>query len=119
MAASELLQMGITEAVRVIRARQLSPVELVRAYLQRIEKLNPVLNVYLTVTAEAALAAAMAAEQAVIQGETQRPLLGIPVALKDNCDVAGVRMTAGTKFLRDHVALEDSAVAARLRQAGA
>jgi aspartyl-tRNA(Asn)/glutamyl-tRNA(Gln) amidotransferase subunit A len=103
----------------MIRARQLSPVELVRAYLERIEKLNPSLNVYLTVTAEEALAAATAAEQAVIRGEGGDSLPGIPVALKDNCDVAGVRMTAGTKFLRDNVATADSGVAARLRQAGA
>src|SRR4051794_23669203 len=119
MAASELLRLGITEAVRAIRARQLSPVELVRAYLEQIDRLNPSLNVYLTVTAEAALAAALAAEQMVIHGETMGPLPGIPVALKDNCDVAGVRMTAGTTFLRDNIALADSAVAARLRRAGA
>lgn len=119
MAASELLQLGITEAVRMIHARQLSPVELVRTYLERIEKLNPSLNVYLTVTAEEALAAATAAEQAVIRGERGGSLPGIPVALKDNCDVAGVRMTAGAKFLRDNVATVDSGVAARLRQAGA
>ncbi|HEV8716926.1 MAG TPA: amidase [Candidatus Binatia bacterium] len=103
----------------MIRARQLSPVELVRAYLQRIEKLNPSVNAYLTVTAEEALAAAAAAEQAVIRGEAVGSLLGIPVALKDNCDVAGVRMTAGTKFLRDNIAVADSEVAARLRRAGA
>jgi aspartyl-tRNA(Asn)/glutamyl-tRNA(Gln) amidotransferase subunit A len=94
-------------------------VELVRTYLERIEKLNPSLNVYLTVTAEEALAAATAAEQAVIRGEGGGSLPGVPVALKDNCDVAGVRMTAGTKFLRDNVATVDSGVAARLRQAGA
>src|SRR5262245_24069800 len=119
MAAAELLRLGITEAISAIRARQLSPVELVRAYLEQIEKLNPSLNVYLTVTAEAALAAATAAEQAVIHGETKGPLLGVPMALKDNCDVAGVRMTAGTKFLRDNIARADSAVAVRLQQAGA
>ena len=119
MALSELLQLGIGETVRMIRTRQLSPVELVRTYLERIEKLNPSLNVYLTVTAEEALAAAAAAEQAVIRGETVGPLLGIPVALKDNCDVAGVRMTAGTRFLRDNIATADSEVAARLRRAGA
>src|SRR5262249_50136668 len=119
MAASELLHLGISEAVGAIRARQLSPVELVRAYLEQIDKLNPSLNVYLTVTAEAALAAALAAEQAVMHGERTGVLPGIPMALKDNCELAGVRMTAGTKFLRDNVAPADSVVAARLRQAGA
>ncbi|HKA53198.1 MAG TPA: amidase [Candidatus Binatia bacterium] len=119
MAASELLRLGITEAVEMIRARQLSPVELVRAYLERIEKLNPSVNAYLTVTAEEALAAATAAEQAVMRGGAVGPLHGIPVALKDNCDVAGVRTTAGTKFLRDNVAAADAEVAVQLRRAGA
>lgn len=119
MAAPELLRLGITEAVRMIRARQLSPMELVRAYLGQIEKLNPSVNAYLTVTAEEALAAATAAEQAVMHGEAVGSLPGIPVALKDNCDVAGVRMTAGTKFLRDNVAAADSEAVARLRRAGA
>jgi aspartyl-tRNA(Asn)/glutamyl-tRNA(Gln) amidotransferase subunit A len=119
MAASELLRLGISEAVKLIRARQLSPVELVRAYLERIEALNPSVNAYLTVTAEEALAAAATAEQVVMQGGAVGPLHGIPVALKDNCDVAGVRTTAGTKFLRDNVAAADAQVAARLRRAGA
>jgi len=119
MASAELLQLGITEALTRIRSRQLSPVELTRAYLEHISQLNPHLNVYLTVTAEEALAAAEAAEQQMTSGETLGPLHGIPVALKDNCDVAGVRMTAGAKFLRDNVAISDSEVAARLRRAGA
>jgi aspartyl-tRNA(Asn)/glutamyl-tRNA(Gln) amidotransferase subunit A len=93
--------------------------QLLRAYLERIEKLNPALNVYLTVLSEDALAAASAAEQAVMRGETLAPLHGVPIALKDNCDVAGVRMTAGAKFLRDNVSTTDSAVATRLQQAGA
>src|ERR1043166_8996013 len=84
-----LLQLGISDVLKHIRAHELSPVELVRAYLERIEKLNPALNVYLTVMAEGALAAAKAAEQAVMNGEALGPLHGVPVALKDNCDVAG------------------------------
>jgi aspartyl-tRNA(Asn)/glutamyl-tRNA(Gln) amidotransferase subunit A len=119
MAAAELLQLGITEALARVRARQLSPVELTRAYLERIDRLNPRLNVYLTVMAEEALAAAAVAEQQVMKGEAPGLLHGIPVAVKDNCDVAGVRTTAGTKFLRDNVATADSEVAGRLRRAGA
>jgi aspartyl-tRNA(Asn)/glutamyl-tRNA(Gln) amidotransferase subunit A len=119
MSDSQLLQLGVTEVLTRIRTRDLSPVELVRVYLERIAKLNPSLNVYLTVMAENALSAATAAEQAVLRGETLGPLHGVPVALKDNCDVAGVRMTAGTKFLKEHVATADSEVAARLQKAGA
>jgi aspartyl-tRNA(Asn)/glutamyl-tRNA(Gln) amidotransferase subunit A len=119
MADEELLQLGISEALARMRAHELSPVELVRAYLERIEQLNPVLNAYLTVLAEGALAAAKAAEQTLMQGIEGGPLHGVPVALKDNCEVAGVRMTAGTKFLQEHVSTSDSEVAARLRRAGA
>jgi aspartyl-tRNA(Asn)/glutamyl-tRNA(Gln) amidotransferase subunit A len=119
MAATDLLQLGISDALTRIRTRALSPVELVRAYLARIEQCNPALNAYLTVLSESALAAATAAEQAVMNGAPLGPLHGIPIALKDNCDVAGVRLTAGTKFLREHVATTDSEVAACLQQAGA
>lgn len=119
MALTDLLQLGITDVLQHIRSRQLSPVELVRTYLERIEKLNPTLNVYLTVLSESALAAATAAEQAVMRGEALGPLHGVPIALKDNCDVAGVRMTAGSKFLRENIATTDSEVTARLQKAGA
>src|SRR5712664_3924735 len=108
MAVTDLLQLGISDVLEQIRTRELSPVELVRVYLERIEKLNPALNVYLTVLAESALAAAKAAEQAVMNGETLGLLHGVPVALKDNCDVTGVRMTAGAKFLRENVSAADS-----------
>ena len=119
MASAELLQLGISEALVRIRSRHLSPVELTRAYLERISQLNARLNIYLTVMAEEALAMAMAAEQQVMKGHTDAPLLGIPIALKDNCDVAGIRMTAGAKFLHDNVSSSDSEITARLRRAGA
>jgi aspartyl-tRNA(Asn)/glutamyl-tRNA(Gln) amidotransferase subunit A len=119
MIPTELVHLGITDALRLLRTRQLSPVELVRAYLERITRLNPVLNVYLTVMAEKALAAATAAEQAVMKRAPLGPLHGIPLGLKDNCEVPGVRMTAGSKFLQDHIATGESEVATRLRHAGA
>ncbi len=119
MTASDFAQLGIADVVGLIRAGQLSPVELVRFCLDRIESLNPGLNAYLTVMADAALAAAKAAEQAVAAGDALGPLHGVPVALKDNCEVAGVRLTGGTPFLRDHVAPVDAEIVARLRQAGA
>jgi Asp-tRNA(Asn)/Glu-tRNA(Gln) amidotransferase A subunit family amidase len=81
MAVTDLLQLGISDVQGQIRTRELSPVELVRAYLERIERLNPALNVYLTVMAEGALAAAKAAEQAVMNGEALTTAF-VPVALK-------------------------------------
>ncbi|MGE0823563.1 MAG: amidase [Candidatus Binatia bacterium] len=119
MSSTELIRLGISEALDLIRTRHLSPVELTQAYLQRITSLNSALNAYLTIMAEEALAMATAAEQKGMAGEALGPLHGIPVALKDNCDLAGVRMTAGTKFLKNNIATTDSEVAARLRQAGA
>ena len=119
MTASDFAQLGIADVVGLIRAGQLSPVELVRFCLDRIESLNPGLNAYLTVMADAALAAAKVAEQAVTAGDALGPLHGVPVALKDNCEVAGVRLTGGTPFLRDHVAPVDAEIVSHLRQAGA
>ena len=119
MTPSDLVQLGMTDVVNLIRTRQLSPVELVQSYLERIEALNPRLNIYLTVMAEEALAAAKAAEQAVQEGNTLGLLHGVPIALKDNYDVAGVRMTAGSTFLRENIASADAEVVTRLRQAGA
>ena len=119
MTAPDFAQLGIANVVGLIRAGQLSPVELVQSCLDRIESLNPSLNVYLTVMADEALAAAKAAEQAVTTGGALGPLHGVPVALKDNCEVAGVRLTGGTPFLRDNVATADAKIVSRLRQAGA
>jgi aspartyl-tRNA(Asn)/glutamyl-tRNA(Gln) amidotransferase subunit A len=119
VAGSELLSLSISEARRRIRAREISPVELTHSYLQQIDRLNARLNVYLTVTEKAALAAAKAAEDSVVRGDLLGSLHGIPVALKDNFEVAGVRTTAGSKFLRDNISGEDCEVAYRLRQAGA
>ena len=119
MTAPDFAQLGIADVVGLIRAGQLSPVELAQSCLDRIESLNPSLNVYLTVMADEALAAAKAAEQAVTTGGALGPLHGVPVALKDNCEVAGVRLTGGTPFLRDNVATADAKIVSRLRQAGA
>ncbi len=119
MTVADFTRLGIADVVGLIRTGQLSPVELVQSCLDRIESLNPTLNTYLTVMADAALAAAKAAEQAVTAGDAVGPLHGVPVALKDNCEVAGVRLTGGTPFLRDNVATADAEIVSRLRQAGA
>jgi len=102
-----------------LRKKEVSPVELTRACLNRIEKLNPALNAYITVTAESALAEAHAAEAEISRGEWRGPLHGIPVAIKDLIDTADVRTTAASALFKDRVPDEDAAVVQRLRQAGA
>jgi aspartyl-tRNA(Asn)/glutamyl-tRNA(Gln) amidotransferase subunit A len=102
-----------------LRRKEVSPVELTRACLDRIEKLNPALNAFITVTAESALAEARAAETEIFRGEWRGPLHGIPVALKDLIDTAGTRTTAGSAVFEHRVPAEDADVLRRLRQAGA
>lgn len=119
MTPSALVQLGITDIVNLIQTRQLSPVELVDSYLERIEALNASLNVYLTVMVGEARTAAQTAERALRENTVLGALHGVPIALKDNYAVAGVRMTAGTRFLHDNTAVADAEVVTRLRRAGA
>ena len=109
----------IVEVAPRLRRKEVSPVELTRACLDRIEKLNPALNAFITVTAESALAEARAAEIEISRGEWRGPLHGIPVALKDLIDTAGTRTTAASALYRDRVPAEDAEVVRRLRRAGA
>jgi len=109
----------ISELAPRLRRREISPVEITEACLERIEKLNPVLNAFITVTAESALAEARAAEIAIGKGEWRGPLHGVPVALKDLIDTAGVRTTAASALYKDRMPADDAEVVRRLRQAGA
>ncbi|MFZ1136427.1 MAG: amidase [Candidatus Korobacteraceae bacterium] len=111
--------LSIAEAATQIRERKLSSIELTRACLDRIDKLNPGLNAFITITSELALQQAREADAALAAGDWRGPLHGIPVALKDLIDVAGVRTTAASNQLRDHVATEDAAIVAALKRAGA
>lgn len=115
----DLQALTIAEAARRIEARELSPVELTRAHLDRIDRLDTELNTFVTLTGEQALADAARAEADLAAGRHRGPLHGIPVAVKDNLATAGVRTTAGSKHLSDWVPDEDATVVARLRQAGA
>jgi aspartyl-tRNA(Asn)/glutamyl-tRNA(Gln) amidotransferase subunit A len=117
--ATDPTRLTIAEAARLIAARKLSPVELTRAYLARIETLGPKLNAFVTVTADAALAQAGVLEREVAAGRSRGPLHGIPLALKDNIDTAGVRTTAACALFADRVPREDAVVVTRLRDAGA
>ena len=109
----------IAEAARRIEAREFSPVELSRECLDRIDRLDPDLNTFVTVTREQALAEAAQAEADIAAGRYRGPLHGIPVSIKDSLATAGVRTTAGAKHLSDWIPDEDATVVARLRQAGA
>jgi aspartyl-tRNA(Asn)/glutamyl-tRNA(Gln) amidotransferase subunit A len=99
--------------------KRLSPVELVQALIARIEKLNPQLNAFIDIGAERALDAARVAEKEIHAGRTLGPLHGVPIALKDIIDVAGLRTSCHSKLMQKHLAHSDAAVVGRLRAAGA
>ena len=115
----------IAEIGKLYRRRKLSPVELTRLLLDRIARLNPRLNAYLTLNSEASLKDAAAAEAALCAKSRRKstgdlgPLHGIPISLKDNLYTAGLRTTGGSGFLRDFLPLQDAAVVASLKNAGA
>jgi aspartyl-tRNA(Asn)/glutamyl-tRNA(Gln) amidotransferase subunit A len=109
----------IVELAPRLRRKEVSPVEVTRACLDRIEKLNPALNAFITVTAESALAEARAAEIEISRGKWRGPLHGIPIALKDLIDTAGRRTTAASALFEHRIPAEDAEVVKRLRRAGA
>src|SRR5713226_5792519 len=125
MTDHDLAFASIEEVARLYRKRKLSPVELTKLMLARIDQLNPKLNAYITVTAELAVAQARKAEAELFaprgrKGRRDRgPLHGIPISLKDNIHTAGIRTTAGSKILRDFIPKEDAVVVAQLIDAGA
>jgi aspartyl-tRNA(Asn)/glutamyl-tRNA(Gln) amidotransferase subunit A len=109
----------IIELAPRLRRKEISPVELTRACLDHIEKRNPALNAFITVTAESALVEARAAEIEISRGEWRGPLHGIPIAIKDLIDTAGTRTTAASALFEHRVPTEDAEVVRRLRRAGA
>jgi aspartyl-tRNA(Asn)/glutamyl-tRNA(Gln) amidotransferase subunit A len=118
-AEGELPFLTVAEAASLIRSGELSPVELTRALLTRIERLNPLLNAYITITADLALAQAEEAEAEIKQGNYRGPLHGVPISLKDLIATAGVLTTGGTAALADWIPSQNAEVWQRLRQAGA
>ncbi|MFJ4592229.1 amidase [Kitasatospora sp. NPDC088861] len=112
-------ELSLAAAAEEIRARRLSPVELVDSVLDRIELVEPHLGAYVAVTAERARRAAREAEQEAARGLHRGPLHGVPMGLKDLIDVAGLATTASSRVRADHRAQADSTVAARLAAAGA
>src|SRR5437868_11924412 len=116
---SEVTQLSLSEASELIRSRKISPVELTQACLSRIDRLNGKLNAFITVTADSALSQARAAEGEIQRGNWKGPLHGIPIALKDIIDTAGVRTTAASGVFKDRVPAQDAEVVRRLKAAGA
>jgi amidase len=118
MDLTELCYTPATQLAAAIRTKQLSPVEVTDAVLERIERLNPTINAYCTLTAELARTAARAAEAAVMRGDTIGPLHGIPYSLKDLTVTKGIRTTFGSKIFEHYVPTEDAILVERLRTAG-
>jgi aspartyl-tRNA(Asn)/glutamyl-tRNA(Gln) amidotransferase subunit A len=107
------------ELAAMIRNREISPVEVMRATLARIERSQPTLNAFITVAADPAMEAARAAEAAVMRGAPLGPLHGVPLAVKDLVPTAGIRTTWGSLIFKNHVPDADAEVVARLKRAGA
>lgn len=118
-AATAAVALGAAEQARLIAARELSPVELVRACLERIERYDGVLRAYITVRADEALDEARAAERDIMAGRYRGPLHGLPYGVKDQLLTRGIRTTLGSRLLADNVPDQDATVIARLKAAGA
>jgi Asp-tRNA(Asn)/Glu-tRNA(Gln) amidotransferase A subunit family amidase len=111
--------MSAVEMAQRIRARQVSPVELISAHLRRIEQWKPRLNAFVTVDVERALRYAVEAEAALMRGAGTTPLLGVPISIKSSIDVAGLRCEAGSRLRAGYMAVCDAPLVTRLKRAGA
>ncbi|MFM9966220.1 MAG: amidase family protein [Planctomycetaceae bacterium] len=118
MLIDELVNRSAVELAALIRTRKVSPVEVMRGTLAQIERLNPLLNAFVTVQAEEALCSAAKAEEALRSGQPTGPLYGVPLHVKDNLFVAGSRTTFGSKLLETNVTSEDCPAVDRRRETG-
>lgn len=116
---SDLAVLTLKQAADLLRSRKTTPVELTQACLKRIDKYNPAVNAYITVTRDQAMSAARQMQEEQQQGRWRGPLHGIPIALKDNIDTAGIRTTGASELFKDRIPPEDAEVARRLKNAGA
>src|SRR5438034_1694988 len=119
MPASEIVFKSAAELSPLLKARKLSPVEVVRAFLDRIEAVNPQVNAFITVTGEQALEQARKAEREIAAGRYRGPLHGVPYAPKDILATKGIRTTNGSKVTAGWIPDHESTVTARLNRAGA
>ncbi len=115
----DILRWDIASLAKAFKEKQLSPSEVTKTLLERIEQVNPTLNAYITVTAERALENAAQAEQEIATGHWRGPLHGIPIGLKDLIYTKNVRTTMGSEIYRDYVPDYDATVVEKLEQAGA
>ena len=115
----DLTSMTLRKASQLIRAKSVSSLDLTRACLARTKKLQPLLNAYITVTGDQALAEARILDGELQRGKWRGPLHGIPIALKDNIDTAGIRTTGASQLFKDRIPTQDAEVARRLKNAGA
>jgi len=119
MANESLTQKTAGELVSLIKAREITPVEVLDAHLAVIARVNPKLNAIVTLAAEQAREAALRAGDAVMRGEATGPLHGLPIGIKDVTPTAGIRTTYGSPLYQDHVPAEDAEAVRRLKAAGA
>jgi aspartyl-tRNA(Asn)/glutamyl-tRNA(Gln) amidotransferase subunit A len=117
--AMDLAYTSAAELAVLIRSRAVSPVEVVRTALDRIERSQPVYNAFITIAAESAMEQARVAEADVVRGAPLGPLHGVPVAVKDLIPTANIRTTWGSLIFKDHIPDQDAVAVARLKQAGA
>jgi aspartyl-tRNA(Asn)/glutamyl-tRNA(Gln) amidotransferase subunit A len=115
----ELVSLSIQEAGNLIKKKQISPVELTQAHLDRIQLLDRHLNTFITLTPELSLQQARQAETQIRKGDYKGPLHGIPLALKDLYETEGIRTTAGSTFFSEYIPDEDAEAVKKLKLAGA
>src|SRR6266446_5920656 len=119
MVDAALVTMTIAELAPKIKSKAISPVELTEAVLAQVDRLQPVLNSFITILHEQARRQAREQEAALMRGEYRGPLHGIPIGIKDNIATAGIRTTVGSKVFTDYVPEEDAYVVSRCKEAGA
>src|SRR5712691_9372017 len=117
--SEDLAALSLTEASARIRARSVTPTQLTEACLARIDTYNPMLNAFITVLREQSRKQAHELDAEQSSGKLRGPLHGIPIALKDNIDTAGIRTTAASELFKDRVPSGDAEVVRRLKNAGA
>jgi len=116
---TKLSSLTITDAAELLRTKEISPVELTRVCLEQIERLNPILNAFITITKESAFSDAQAAENEIQRGDWRGPLHGIPIGLKDLIDTAGIKTTCGSALFASRMPTRDAFIVEALKRAGA
>ena len=116
---TDLLQLTIEELAPLVQRREVSPVEITQAALAQADRLQPILNSFITILGDQAMAQAKEQEAALARGEYRGPLQGIPIGIKDNIATEGIRTTLGSKVLADYVPDEDAHVVRLCKEAGA